>query len=297
MSREAILHAGLLVPAGASGIYARSAGFEAVIDALTRLILAEAAGDGAERLRFPPVMSQAHLERNGYFSVFPHLAGCVHCFMGDEADHRRLVGKLVCEEDTASEFSPSGVALVPAACYPVYPAIAARGPLPKTGLLIEVASYCFRHEPSDDLARQQSFRMQEFVRIGPADAVAGFRRMWLDRAVSLCSRLDLPARLEAANDPFFGSGGQHLAEQQRESAAKIELILAAGPDGEDRSCFSCNAHGEHFAAIWGLRLRGGRLAHTACIGFGLERFALALFTRHGTQHTAWPGAVREALGL
>ena len=39
----------------------------------------------------------------------------------------------------------------------------------------------------------------------------------------------------------------------------------------------------------------GTIAHTACVGFGLERIALALYHRHGFDRAAWPGSVREAL--
>ena len=35
----------------------------------------------------------------------------------------------------------------------------------------------------------------------------------------------------------------------------------------------------------------------ACVGFGLERIALALFKTHGLQIAKWPGEVRDVLGL
>ena len=55
------------------------------------------------------------------------------------------------------------VVFTPAACYPVYPMAARRGPVPDGGRLFDVFSYCFRHEPSDDPARMQLFRMREYV--------------------------------------------------------------------------------------------------------------------------------------
>ena len=40
------------------------------------------------------------------------------------------------------------------------------------------------------------------------------------------------------------------------------------------------------------------VAHTACVGFGLERITLALLRHHGLDLAAWPEAVRDlALGL
>ena len=295
--QAALLDAGLLIPGAVRGIYGCNAVFEAVIAGFERLVNKVARHDAAEYLRFPPVMSQKDLQKNGYFSVFPHFAGCVHCFMGDDADHRRLVGKLICEEDCGDEFQPSGVALVPAACYPIYPTLAARGLLPQGGLTIGVGSYCYRHEESADPARQQSFRMNEFVRIGPPDRVAAFRELWLDRAKDICAQLQLSGRLDVANDPFFGDGGAKLAEQQQDASLKFEMLIAAGPDREERACMSFNAHHEHFAAIWNLRLPDGHLAHTACVAFGMERVALALLAQHGVDVEAWPKAVIAALEL
>ena len=38
-------------------------------------------------------------------------------------------------------------------------------------------------------------------------------------------------------------------------------------------------------------------AHSACVGFGLERVALALFKTHGLKLSAWPREVRDVLAL
>lgn len=295
--QASLLDRGVLVAQTVPGLCGRGDAFERVVSGLIALTRRIAAADGAERLAFPPVMSRAHLERNGYFSAFPNLAGCVHCFMGGPEDHRRLVGKLVCEEDVADEFRPSKVVLVPAACYPVYPTLSARGALPPEGALIEVASYCFRHEPSTDLARQQSFRMQEFIRVGSTEETMAFRDLWMRRAERLCAMLALPGRVEVANDPFFGEAGRDLGERQRHDALKFEMLLPAGPEGAPRACMSFNAHRDHFGAIWDIRRHDGEVAHTACVGFGLERLTLALFCAHGTELAGWPAAIRDYLGL
>ena len=48
-----------------------------------------------------------------------------------------------------------------------------------------------------------------------------------------------------------------------------------------------------------LQVRGadGQPCHSACVGVGLERTALALLWRYGVDVGAWPGPVRTALGL
>jgi hypothetical protein len=47
--------------------------------------------------------------------------------------------------------------------------------------------------------------------------------------------------------------------------------------------------------VYGLRTADGEVAHTACLGFGLERVVLALLHTHGLDLHAWPAAVRGKL--
>ena len=52
---------------------------------------------------------------------------------------------------------------------------------------------------------------------------------------------------------------------------------------------------EHFGEIWKIAQANGELAHTACVGFGMERTTLALFRHHGLDVKAWPAEVRDFL--
>ena len=185
--------------------------------------------------------------------------------------------------------------LVPAACYPVYPAIAARGPLPDGGAFVDAGgSYCFRHEPSGDPARLQMFHQRELVRIGEPDAVAAWRDAWRDRALELLGRIGLDVGADVASDPFFGRSGKLLARSQRAQSLKFEVaVQIAGP--EPTAVASFNYHEEHFGEAFGLELSDGSVAHTACLGFGLERIVIALFRTHGLQVEQWPDDVRAEL--
>ncbi len=73
----------------------------------------------------------------------------------------------------------------PCGLYPLYPTAAARGPLPQGGLLFDLQSYCFRHEPSLEPTRMQLFRMREYVRMGSPEEVLAFREVWLDRGTKM----------------------------------------------------------------------------------------------------------------
>ena len=286
----------LLLPSGIDGIYARTASFEDVVNGLTSLI-SHNREPGAEVLRFPPVMSRRQLEKSGYLKSFPHFLGCVCCLAGDEAQIRGAVDRFEAGEDWTPGLSPADLVLSPAACYPVYPLAASRGDVPAEGLLFDVASDCFRREPSKDLDRLQSFRMREFVRMGTPEQIDDFRQRWMTRAQEIAAQLGLTWRIDHASDPFFGRGGKLMAVSQVEQALKFELLVPVRSAEEPTACMSFNNHRDHFGGAWNLRLAGGAVAHTGCVAFGIDRLALALFATHGIELPRWPTAVRKALGV
>jgi seryl-tRNA synthetase len=243
-------------------------------------------------MRFPPVIARATIERCGYLHSFPHLLGTVFAFEGDDAAHAGLVTAAADGQDWSGFERMTDVALVPAACYAVYPRLAGR--LPADGRLVDVASWCFRQEPSEVPERMRSFRMREFVRLGPPAAVGARRAGWLERAQGFVERLGLAPGLAPANDPFFGTGARFLARSQREQELKFELSVEVRP-GVRVAAVSCNYHLEHFGAAFGITTPDGLTAHTACVGFGLERLTLALIHAHGPCFEAWPRHVQSAL--
>jgi len=292
--KELLAH-GILIDMGVDGLYGRSGVFEDVVERFSILVAAFGREDGAEIVRFPPAMSRAHFEASGYMKSFPQLAGTVHSFAGNDRDHAALLAKLDAHEDWTSHQQATQVVLTPAACYPLYPAIAKRGPLPENGGHFDLYSYCFRHEPAIDPARMQLFRMREYVRIGTAEQVVTFRQTWLERGEHLMKSLGIPIALDVANDPFFGRTGKLLSNNQRDQKLKFELLIPITSEEQPTACLSFNYHQDHFGTKWGLCTCDNAVAHTACVGFGMERVALALFKHHGYDPRYWPKAVRDRL--
>jgi seryl-tRNA synthetase len=291
---ELIEH-GLLLPSGVAGIYGHNSVFEDIRVRLEAMLTREAVAQGAERLRFPPLLPRHQLELSGYLASFPHLAGTVYAFEGGEVE-AAVQNERASRHEPWDEFQRmTDLTLMPAACYPVYPAVAARGRLARGGMFVEAGGgWVFRHEPSGDPARRQIFRQHELVRIGEPDAVLAWRDEWADLGLRLLQSLGLDAHLDRASDPFFGRTGRLLATSQREQALKLELVVQiAGP--EPTALASFNHHLDHFGSAYGIALADGAVAHTACLGFGHERIVLALLRTHGLDPSRWPAAITVKL--
>ena len=179
----------LFQPMGASGVYARTALYTGILERLERYV--DSLRDPrSEVLRFPPVMSRSQLERSGYLGSFPNLLGCVCSLHGNEAAIRAAADQLDSGGDWTGALAASDLVLTPAACYPLYPIAAARGPIPVGGWVFDIEADCFRREPSEQLDRMQSFRMREFVKLGTAEEIVEFREQHMAGAGQIAMDLD-----------------------------------------------------------------------------------------------------------
>lgn len=290
---DALAEHGLVVPTAVLGTFGRGAGFEEVVTRFNELVNHLAKDDGAESLSFPPVMDRTIMEKVHYLETFPHLCGSVHSFFGNGLEALRLAEKANKGEEWGDMLKQTQVVLNPAACYPVYPTLA--GTVPAEGRLITVMNWVFRHEPSLEPTRLQSFRMREFIRVGTPEQVLPWRDMWHQRGIDLLRSLGLPAQSDVANDPFFGRGGVMRAASQRDQKLKFEVLVPVISAEHPTACCSFNYHQDHFGSTFGIHTPDGEVAHTACMGFGMERIAMALFKHHGFKPEQWPAEVRQQL--
>jgi seryl-tRNA synthetase len=293
--RDALFASGLLVATGIDGLYGRSGAYEAVVAGLNAMIGVAGADQGARVVHFAPVMPRPAFELTGYVQNFPDLIGAIFHFEGNDRAHRELMRLAEAGEDWTAALTSGQVMLTSSACHPLYPTLT--GTLPRESVTIDLLGWCFRHEPSADPGRMQAFRQREYVYVGsPAGALA-HRDRWVERGLEISQRLHLPVQAEVANDPFFGRTGRLLANEQRESAAKIEMVAPLGSTVKLTAIASSNLAGDHFGHTFSIAQPNGEIAHSACVGFGLDRMTLALARAHGTDPAGWPQAVRSELGL
>jgi hypothetical protein len=269
---EALGHS-LFARTASKGVHARTSLFETVVDALSALIARHREPD-TEVLRFPPVMSRHYVERSGYLHGFPHLLGCVCGLQGDDAEIHAAIGRFNTGNDWTDALSATDLVLK-----------------------FDVASYCFRREATHEVDRLQAFRMHEFVCMGSPEQALDFRERWIARAKVIAAELALPHCIASASDPFFGRAARLIAQNQLDQSLKFEMLIPVRAVDRPTACMSFNCHRDHFSSTWGLRTENGDVAHTACVAFGMDRLALALFAIHGLDFARWPKQLHDGLAL
>jgi seryl-tRNA synthetase len=283
-----------LLASGVPGVFGRGPVMHDLLRRLEALIDVLCKDERLERVNFPPIMPREVMRRTGYMENFPQLCGSIHSFTGDERQHAPLLERVNAGASWSEYLQQTDVVLTPAACHPLYPTLEGQT-LPEGGRLFDLTGYCFRHEPSDDPARMQSFQIHENIRLGTPEEVLAWRDGWAERGKAMLESLGLPVHRDTANDPFFGRGGRMMRASQREQALKFEILVPIWSEDAPTAVASFNYHQDHFSHVFHILSHRGEIAHSACLGFGLERIAIGLFRVHGLDPKKWPNEVRRRL--
>ncbi len=292
---SALVEAGFLFPSGIQGVLGRSQQYSAIANGLNALVDGWGSDLGAVGIQFPPVVNRATFAETNYIQSFPDLMGAIHVFTGGNKEHAELLRRSESDKDWSDLLEMADLFLASAACHPVYPMCT--GTLPASGRYFNVSSYCFRHEPSEDPARMQSFQMHEIVFVGTPDAAQEHRDAGLEVGISILARLGLDMTVIPANDPFFGRLGTAMANNQKDEVLKLEGTTPIGSPDHPVAIISGNCHRDHFGHPFSIHSEDGATAHSACVAFGVDRITLALLWQHGLDLDGWPAEVRAALTL
>ena len=219
---EGLVEHGLIVPVGVPGAFGRGAVFEDVLERFNALDHADLAqDDGAEVLHLP-ARHRPHdhrEERLPRLVPAPRRHGVqllrqrarrrassssdVHAGepWGDTAGHDR--GRA-----DAGGLLPGLPDASPARC-------------PEGGRLVTMTNWVFRHEPSPEPTRMQSFRVREFVRAGTPDEVVDVARHVAAARPRAAAAARPAGAADVAADPFFGRGGKMLADEPEGAEAQV----------------------------------------------------------------------------
>lgn len=220
----------------------------------------------AEEAQFPALIAAPVLAQAGYPDAFPHLlmSACA-C-----ADPARPLATLLAAENLA----PTDWLLSPAVCYHAYARWAGRTVAACSGLVLTARGRCFRREAEFIPGRRQiEFEMREIILCGAPDWIAPLLAEAQNRVDTLASSAGLAGDWTAAEDPFFLPSAQGKALLQRIQETKTEYLVAQDGHAAPLAIASINRHAAFFGERFGIRLADGTPAHTACIAFGLDRWA------------------------
>jgi seryl-tRNA synthetase len=256
---------------------------------------------GATEYRYPTLIATETMRRCGYVSSFPQLMMFVSRLHADVDVYREFIAGLADGGELGpllhSNSSDVDHCLPPTMCYHTFAQLS-DGPLPGGPAVFTSRGKSFRHESrySRSLERLWDFTIREIVFLGTRDEVLQSRARLMELTYELADELGLTGYCEVANDPFFISEDtpQRLWSQ-RLLQLKYELRLPLD-DQRDVAVCSFNYHEKFFASAFGITSPSTDEVHSACAGFGLERFAYAFLCRHGLDPAGWPDPVRKALG-
>lgn len=210
---------------------------------------------GGREQHWPVLMNEATLQRAGYPDAFPHLL-MTACIAADPESH-------------PANLTRSGWCLSPAVCYHAYAGL--EGHVLQGGIRLGARGHCFRNEDPDALEpgrRQIEFQMRELILIGSAEWIEQELDGTREEIATLAARSGMSGTWELATDPFFLPRAKGRAHLQRLKETKREFCL---PDG--LAIASINRHGAFFGERFRISLSNGQAAHSACIAFGLDRWA------------------------
>ena len=261
-----------------------------------------AAGLGARQVCLPSLMSTDTLVRAGYLRGNAHSANYVYHIHEDRSAISRLARQLAAgpggidlSELPTTAPSPEAI-LSPAACQPIYHMLSGRD----VGESFVASGYvrCYRYESgaTRGLRRSREFGVREIVYVGSKTDAAAFRADLLDLCSSLLDRFELQGTLETAADPFFTDTSALYRTFQLSLELKHELQLVVG-ENETVAAASVNYHGDHFGRSWDIKSNGGETAFSCCMGFGIDRWCLAVFSQFGFDVQNWPRSLSEVITL
>lgn len=283
-----------------TGIFTLGPLMSRLIDYFERKFLDLAASFDARPYRFPTLIPAKLLARINYFKAFPHYLSFVTHLREDLDIIDNFAQSASCNEQGLSapmeSFAPFPALLSPAVCYHLYFSLADKT-LPGGQLAATAVGHCYRYESTNlvSLERLWNFSLREVIFVGPKDFVLSNRDEARERMKASFEEFGMAYRVESATDPFFVGEFRKQTAFQSAFQLKYEVRASLPFKGSTLAVGSYNYHQDFFGRNLNITLHDGSAAHTACVGFGLERMAYAFLAQFGFDRSKWPQAVQAAV--
>lgn len=284
------------------GFFALQGDFLRVFHAINRLVRGMADEVGAIEQEYPTVWPVRLFKQIDYFHEFPQQVILCAPVKDDFASRSAFAQRYARSQPFTSVAMDELVAdaeygLEPAVCDCCYYGLEGTHDLPDA--YYTCYNKVFRNEcsPNGRLDRLTNFSVRDIMYVGAEPFVLEARQRLIEKLSAFLSRLELHAKIETANDPFFANESAMKSVFQNAHRLKYELLATIPHLGREIAVGSINLHTDFFGKAFDIRSAGGAAAHSGCIGVGMERMTYALYCQHGPQLRAWPRSLLDTLGL
>lgn len=284
------------------GFYTLQGDFLRVFQAINKATLRMAAAVNAVEQEHPAVWPVRLFKMIDYFHEFPHqMILCAP--VKDDFESRSLFSKLY-RKDQAFETVPMD-SLMADASYGLQPAVcdccyySLEGARSHQDSYYTTVNKVFRNERSatNRLDRLTNFSVRDIMFVGAEEFVLEARERQIEMLSGFLTKLQLKAKIETANDPFFANDSAMKSVFQNAHRLKYELLADIPHLGKEIAVGSINLHTDFFGKAFDIKLADGRTAHSGCIGVGMERMTYALFCQNGPTLGDWPQPLLQFLEL
>lgn len=292
---EALIHSGELIEFG-SGRYGFGDKMTHLIHRLDSVCLQYAREFKASHRQYPTLIGADVMDRCRYLRSFPHSL-CLVSHLREDLDGieafareaRWVEDRLALPDASLDDVK---VLLSPSVCFHCYAGLA--GSKLVDPLTITAIGKCFRYESGNlsGLERLWDFTMREVIFVGDSEFVISQRNGSVDAVVRLLEQLGLQFSVESASDPFFIDDFGVQSTFQKLFDLKFEIRATLPYAGTSLAVGSLNYHQDFFGRAFEVSLEDDSPVHTGCIGFGLERLALAVVAQFGPDEANWPEVLR-----
>lgn len=284
------------------GFYTLQGDFLKVFHAINRAVLKMAHDVGAVEQENPAVWPVRLFKMIDYFHEFPQqMILCAP--VKDDFKSRSLFSKLYAKDQDFESvpmnehMADATYGLQPAVCDCSYYTL--EGACAHRDTYYTTYNKVFRNEKSatNRLDRLTNFSVRDIMFVGSEEFVLEAREKLIEVLSGFLVSLQINAKIETANDPFFANESAMKSVFQNAHKLKYELLARIPHLDKDIAVGSINLHTDFFGKAFDIKMHDGRTASSGCIGVGMERMTYALFCQHGPSLGQWPDGVLQFLQL
>ena len=248
--------------------------------------------------QFPTLLGADVMERCRYLRTFPHSLSLV-THLREDMDAIHDFAATAHWDGKGLACSPEHLAkakcfLSPNVCFHCYAWLQdSRNLKPQS---FTAVGKCFRYESGNlsGLERLWDFTMREWIFVGPREYVLEQRRLATEISIELLDRWNMTYEIRSAADPV-AVDQTAIASYQMAFDLKHEVQAALPYKQATLAVGSLNFHEDFFGRALSIEIEPGLAANMGCVGFGLERLALAFLAQHSLDPRRWPAVVAQNL--